>query len=118
MIIGVQLIAILFSLFLFYVTFIHFKKGQLSTLEALFFSTIWLGSIFVTLFPKSLNFVLNTFNILRLLDLATIAGFMLLIGIAFRNYIRIRDLERRIEKIVRNEALGNAKKTKKHSNNR
>lgn len=109
MIIGIQFIAIFFSLFLFYVTFIHFKKGQLSLVETIFFSLIWLGAIFVTLSPASLDFILSRFNILRLLDFATILGFMLLIGIAFRNYLRIRELEKKIEKLVRKEAISSSK---------
>ena len=107
MITGIQIIAILFSLFLLYVTFIHFKKKELYLLEALFFSFIWIGAIFITIFPSSLDFLLSRFKILRLLDLATIIGFMLLIGIAFRNYQRIRELERKIEEIIRNEAIRN-----------
>ena len=105
MITGIQIVVIIFSFFMFYVTFLHFKKRELSLGEALFFSLLWLGAIFLTVFPKSVDFILKTFRIYRLLDLATIVGFAVLVGLSFKNYLEIKDLKKKLEKIVREKAL-------------
>jgi hypothetical protein len=107
MITGIQIVAVIFSLAMTYVTFLHFKKRELAYFEALFFFLIWLGAILLTVFPKSIDFILTTFHIYRLLDLATIVGFMFLIGLAYKNYLEIKDLKRKIEKLVRDRSLKN-----------
>ena len=107
MITGIQIVAIVFSLLMLYVTFINFKKDELSLPEALFFSLIWIGAIVLTTFPASADFILKTFHIYRLLDLATIVGFMILVGLIFKNYLEIKNLKAKIEKIVREKALKN-----------
>ena len=105
MISGIQFIAITFSLLLLYVTHIHFKKGILSLFEELLFSAIWILAIIFTVLPQTANFILSAFHVYRLLDLATIVGFMFLVGISYKNYLEIKTLRKKIEKIVREYSL-------------
>jgi hypothetical protein len=86
---------------------LHFKKKELSGGEAVFFFSIWLGAILLTVFPKSVDFILTTFHIYRLLDLATIVGFMILVGLTYKNYLEIKDLKTKIEKLAREKSLKN-----------
>ncbi|MCL4460019.1 MAG: DUF2304 domain-containing protein [Chloroflexi bacterium] len=105
MITGIQIVAVVFSFLMLYITFLHFKRRELTTRETLFFGLLWVGAIFLTIFPKSVDFLLKTFRILRLMDLATIVGFMVLIALSFHNFLTIRKLEEKIEKLVRYNAL-------------
>jgi hypothetical protein len=109
MIFGVQFIAIVFSLLMLYITYLHFKKGELSLIEEIIFSIIWIVAIVLMIFPESANFILKTFHIYRLLDLATIIGFIFLVAISFKNYLELKNLRKKIEKIVRNYSLQSCK---------
>lgn len=60
--------------------------------------------------PGSADFILRTFRIYRLLDLVTIFGFMFLVGISFKNYLELKNLRKKIEKIVRHYTLSSSKK--------
>lgn len=109
MITGVQFVSIAFSLLMLYVTFLHFKKKELNISEAGFFFLVWSVAIVITIIPKSADFILSTFRIYRLLDLVTILGFMLVTVISFKNYLEIKDLKKKIEKITRTLALSEKK---------
>lgn len=102
---GIQMISLLFSILMIYISFLHYKRREMKKSEFFFWLMIWTGGLFLTLWPKSTDFILKTFKINRLLDLATIVGFMLLVAIGFFNYLRIRILEKKIEQLVRKEAL-------------
>ncbi len=104
---GIQIVAIIFSLLMVYVTFLHLKKGELALGESAFFFLIWLGAIFLTVFPTSTDFILRTFRIYRLLDLGMIVGFMILIGLVFKDYLEIKNLKKKLEKLIRGKSLKN-----------
>lgn len=105
MLIGVQIIALIFALFMMYLIFVHYKKRNLSFSENLFWQVVWLGFIYLTLFPHSLDPLLGTFKIIRVLDLAMIIAFMILTILGVTNYIRQKEIERKIEKLVKELAV-------------
>lgn len=109
---GIQLISILFCLLMMYVTFLHVKKKQLTVPEGFGFGAVWITAVIVTVLPSTVSFVLETFRIYRLLDLVTIAGFMLIIGISFSNYLTIKDLKKKVETLTREIALSKHTKDK------
>jgi hypothetical protein len=110
---GIQLISILFCFLMLYVTFLHVKKRQLHTIEGLLFGLVWVVAIIITILPKTVSYVLETFRIYRLLDLATIGGFMLLIGLSFSNYLTIKELKKKVETLTRELALSKHSKEKR-----
>ncbi|KKR34292.1 MAG: hypothetical protein UT63_C0003G0008 [Candidatus Gottesmanbacteria bacterium GW2011_GWC2_39_8] len=107
MITGIQIVALLFSVLMLYVTYLHLKRKEIDGKEAIFFFTVWTVSSILTVFPTTANFILNTFHIIRLLDLATIVGFMILVAISYSNFVEIRKMRNRIEKLVRKRAIEN-----------
>ena len=109
MINGIQIAAVIFSLIMIYITFLHSKKKELSLAETLFFFIIWIGAIILTIFPNSANFIMRTFKIYRLLDLATIVGFMILAGLIFKDYLEIKKLKNKVERIIRQKSLKDLK---------
>lgn len=113
MLIGVQILALIFALFMMYWAFLYYKKKELTLAENLFWQFVWLIFIFLTLFPKSLNFIITTFNITRVMDLAMIIAFMILTVLGFSNYIRQKEVEKKIERLVKEIAL-NIFKNKDH----
>lgn len=114
-ILGVQIIAVLFAIFMLYVAFLHWKRKDINGGEILFWGTIWLGFIIVTLFPKILESISQFFFFTRILDLLMLVAFMILAFIGFQNYIANRKMEKKIGELVREETLKNDKKKKRPS---
>tara|TARA_Y100000310_G_scaffold94401_1_gene92011 strand:+ start:11242 stop:11586 length:345 start_codon:yes stop_codon:yes gene_type:complete len=113
MIIGIQIIGILFSLFMIYYTFIHYKKNEFTVKESVFWFVIWTLFLFLTLVPQILDPVISTLRIARTLDLFVILGFMFLIGCVIYTYGLVRINQKRLDGIVRKVAFDIEKKEQK-----
>lgn len=111
-ILGVQIIAILFAIFMIYVAFLHFKRKDINGPEVFFWTALWLGFIMVALFPKILESVSQLLFFARIMDLLMIIAFMILAFLGFQNWIANRRMERKIEELVRRQALKNLEKKK------
>ena len=108
---GIQIVGVLFALFMFYLTFLHQKRREFTAKEYLFWAVSWVVFLFLVLFPTSLDyFVKDLLNVDRRLDFFIIIGFMFLMGMIFHTYIIVRKTQNKIEKIVRKIAIENAKK--------
>lgn len=103
--IGIQIVAILFALWMTYFTFLHFRRKEFGKIEAVMWQVLWIGLIVVVVFPHSVNFILKTFSISRTFDLIVIIGIVILFGITFRNYIILKRTERKVEDLVSTDAL-------------
>lgn len=110
--IGIQILAILFALWMTYFTFLHYRRKEFNRFDALLWQVLWLGLIAVVVFPRSVTFILKTFSITRTFDLVVIVGIMALVGMTFRNYAIIKRLERRIEEDVRGDAMKELQSTR------
>jgi len=114
-ILGVQIISILFAIFMIYVAFLHWKKNDINGLEIFFWLSVWFGFILVTLFPNTLQKVTRLLFFARVMDLLMVIAFMILAFLAFQNYIANHKLEKKIEDLVRKEAINEDKKRKRTS---
>jgi hypothetical protein len=103
--IGIQIVAILFALWMTYFTYLHFRRNEFGKVEAILWQILWLGLVVVVIFPHSVKFILNTFSISRTFDLIVIIGIVTLFGVTFRNYVIVKRTERKVEDLVRNDAL-------------
>ena len=103
--IGIQILAIIFALWMIYFSFLHFRRHEFKKAEFLFWQILWIGLIAVVIFPKSVNFILKAFSISRTFDLVVIVGIIVLFGVTFRSYVNIKRLEKKVEDFVRDEAL-------------
>jgi hypothetical protein len=104
MIIGIQIIGLFFGLFMIYYTFLNFKRKEITIKEFSFWTFLWVIFLYVSLFPKSLEPIVEQLMLGRTMDLFTIAGFMLLIFMFFYTYLLVRQNQRKLEQIVRNMA--------------
>lgn len=100
-IIGVQLILIAFALFMVYVLYLHWRKKNVSNKMFAVWCLIWLVFVFFSLFPTLLAPLLKELFIVRVMDLGMIGTFMILTYVMVENNIKIKNLERQIEKLVR-----------------
>ena len=103
--IGIQILAILFVLWMTYFSFLHFRRKEFTLWEFSFWQVIWVGLAIIVLFPKTVNFLLQTFHFARAFDFLTVGGIVILFGVTFRNYVLLRRTERKVEALVRELAL-------------
>ena len=115
MILGLQIIAIVFSLSMIYFAVLYYKRGELNSIEIASWLIFWILTMVVVIFPEFLRALATKFFITRLFDLIVVAGFLLVISMTAKTYIRTRKIEKKLEDYVRQEAVDSLKKTKKRA---
>jgi len=109
MIIGLQVIALLFAFTMIYFAVLHFKRREIGVAEITSWLIMWTVAIVVIIFPELLQSFAKTFLVTRVFDLMVIGGFILTISMALIVYLRTKRLEKKLEEMVRREALKNKK---------
>ena len=98
MFLGIQMLGVLFGLFMVYLTYLHGKRKEFTSKETFFWIILWIVFIFVTLSPSSLDFIVKgVFNLKRPLDFFIIIGFLFLTGTIFYTYGIMRQNQKKIE---------------------
>ena len=105
MILGIQIIGALFGLFMVYYTFLHYKRKEFTVKEFSFWVFLWALFIIVSLAPSLLDPFVKSLELARAMDLLVILGFMFLIGALPYTYILVRNLQKKMEEVVRKIAL-------------
>jgi len=106
-ILGIQLIGIMFGIFMMYFTFINYKQNKLTPKEWLAWFVMWTGFIIITVFPGLLNPLLETLNLYRAMDFYISLGFLFFIFIIFYTYSIVRTNQQKIEILTRQDAFAN-----------
>lgn len=111
-IITLQLVLLAFALLMIYSLFLHWKKKNIS--DKFFFGWLLVFGVFMFLamFPKILEPLLKELFIVRVMDLGMIGTFMILTYVTIENNIKIKNLEDKMEKLVRKIAVKNIKNKK------
>jgi hypothetical protein len=109
-ILGIQIVGLLFGVFMMYYTFLHHKRKELTIKEYSFWIILWIVFIIVALFPQILDPLVRSLSLARTLDFFIILGFMFLIGSIFYIYLIVRKNQKRLEDIVRKVAIDKAEK--------
>lgn len=115
MITGLQLVAIVFALIMIYFAYLHYRRKEIGKIEIISWWVIWVTTIIIIIFPDLLRNFASKFFITRVFDLMVVGGFILVIFLSYRAYVKTRNLEEIIDNFIRKEGLKelkNAKKTK------
>lgn len=110
----IQILSVIFGIFMLYVVRIHRKKEVLDRNEVFFWNTLWLGFIYVAFFPQTFRGLIQRLQIARVFDLLVIVAFMIITFITFQNRITIKNLSRKLEEIIRKKALYEKSKISKN----
>ena len=113
MIIGLQIIALLFAFSMVYFAVLHYKRGEINGMEITSWLTIWTFAVIITVFPELLRSFAKTFLVTRVFDLMVIGGFIVVISMVASAYIRTKKNEKKLEELVRKLSLKNSTKSKK-----
>ncbi len=113
MIIGLQLLAIVFALIMIYFAYLHFMRGELSKSEIISWWGIWVVTIVITIFPDLLSGFAKTISINRVFDLMVVGGFILVIVLSYKAYIGTKKLEHKINEFIRKESIKDTRNGRK-----
>lgn len=105
MIIGLQIIALLFAFSMVYFAVLNYKRGEINGLEIWSWLIMWALAIVVIIFPELLQSFASTFLVTRVFDLMVIGGFILVISLASGAYLRTKRNEKNLEDLVRKLSL-------------
>ena len=108
-IITLQIVLLAFAILMIYSLFLHWKKKNISNKLFFFWIVIFSLFIFIAIFPKVLEPLLKELFLVRVMDLGMIGTFMILTYVTIENNIKIKNLETKIEKLVRKIAIKNKK---------
>ncbi len=104
-----QILSLVFGLFMIYVARIHLMKQHIQRVEFFLWFAIWIGFIFLAIFPQSISGVAQTLKISRVFDLLMIIALMILSFLSFQNRIDAKKLEKKFEKLIRKNAIDDKK---------
>jgi hypothetical protein len=110
MIIGLQVIALLFAFSMIYFAVLNFKRGELNGTEIASWLVMWTVAIIVIIFPELLQSFARTFLVTRVFDLMVIGGFILVISMVSVAYLRTKRNEKKLEELIRRDALKGKKR--------
>lgn len=111
-IITLQLVLLAFALLMTYSLFLHWKKKNISDKFFISWLIIFSVFIFLAIFPKILEPLMRELFIVRVMDLGMIGTFMILTYVTIENNIKIKNLEDKIEKLVRKISIKKIKSVK------
>lgn len=103
---GIQILSVTFILLMLYVVRIHYKKGELVRTEAAFWSISLILLGLIVGFKETADIVRKLFDVTRLMDVLVIIALMISFFLLIENRIQINKLRIKLEKIVRDRAIG------------
>lgn len=112
MILGLQITGFTFALLMIYMSIVHYKKGSLSGMEIATWIVIWSLVVFAVIFPEVLRTYAQTVAVSRLFDLLVVGAFIVVIFMVSSVYIKIKEIEEKVEKMIREEAFKSKRKNK------
>lgn len=105
MIIGIQIIGLLFSFSMIYFAILAFKRGELTKVEIYSWSVLWAFAIVGIIFPEIFRKFSMTFLVTRVFDMMVVGGFLVVITLVSISYLRVRRNEKKLEELVRKLSL-------------
>lgn len=108
MLYGIQLLGILFGLVMIYMTFLYFKRGNYGTGAFFFWIAIWGAFLVLATFPRFVYGIMDVLAIQRTADFFVVSALMVYSVVIFKLYVRNKELQAKIEKVVRKVAFDKA----------
>lgn len=101
----INILSLLLSIVLIYSTFLSFKKNYFNIFEMIGWLFIWFGIIYLSVRPDAVdNYIQEAFSISFKDTMLTISLLVLFI-LNFRIYLKIKQNEKKVDKIIRSVAL-------------
>tara|TARA_A100001011_G_scaffold386357_2_gene462035 strand:+ start:739 stop:1089 length:351 start_codon:yes stop_codon:yes gene_type:complete len=98
-------LSIIFSLLMIYITFINYKRNVLKKFELLIWNLVWIGIIFISIRPNSVDQYFSKNYDIDIFYIITILSIISLVIFNYFNMLKIKILEKKIDTIIRAESL-------------
>lgn len=105
MIIGIQIIGLLFSFTMVYFSVLAYKRRELSKVEIYSWLSLWCFVVIGIIFPETFRQFSMTFLVTRVFDLMVIGGFIVVLTLTVISYLRVKRNEKKLEELVRKISL-------------
>lgn len=109
----IQIIGIIFALIMSYLNFLHFRRREMPLRYFIIWALVWLALFVFALIPGTTSLLsqeLGLIGDLRTMDFLLIIGFMGVLGFLYQFYIYLENMKKRLEKLVRDNALKSIEK--------
>ncbi len=110
MIYGTQVLGGLFVLVMVYLTFLYHKRHEFGKVGMVGWMALWLGALFLIIFPQSVNGILEELNIGSATQLLIVLSVMILFGFSLLGHVKLKTIEKKIDNLGRETALKRMKK--------
>lgn len=104
-----QIGATLFALFMMYVVNIHQRKKNLNKIEVVFWYSMWMLFIIISLFPNLLLGITQALSFERVFDLLTVLAMMVITVLVVTSYFMQKENHKKIEEFIRKQAINETK---------
>ena len=105
MILGLQLIGVLFAAIMLYFTFLNFKRNDFQKIDFVVWVVVWVFFLFMVMFPRTLYGIMENLHIKRTVDFFVIGGFLFFSIVIFHLYTTTIKTKKKIGDVVRKIAL-------------
>lgn len=101
MILGIQLVGILFGLIMIYLTYTNYMKKRFSREAFILWMLVWIGAIFIFAVPYVFYGVMELLRIERTADFFVASALIFLTTMSFHMYTKVKYMEEKVELLVR-----------------
>ena len=105
---GIQILGVLFALFMIYLTYHNFKRNSYNKTSLFLWLGIWLVMLIVVIVPQTVYGVMETLAIQSTADFISLFGLLFFAVVVFYLYTNMSKLQSKMEDLVRAVAIENA----------
>jgi hypothetical protein len=113
MLFGVQILILLFGLVMIYFTFLYYKRANYDKMGLIVWFLVWLGFIFLGVFPQTVYGVMQLLAIERTADFFYAGGMLFFAVLMFYLYNITKKSQKQLETLVREIAFKRAETKEK-----
>ena len=95
---------LVFALFMMYYSFVHYQRKEFDRNAYLLWQGVWALFAIMILYPSMLAPLQSTLQLQRMLDLLFILGLGFVLSSTYYNFILLKKMQKKLEKLVRNIA--------------
>jgi len=101
----IQIIAIILGIFALIKVILKMKNRKLTINEFIFWCSIWVVLIVLSIFPQISGNIADFFGFTRGIDFFIVSSILLMFYLIFRIFIKLEELENKITKLSRSIAI-------------
>ncbi|MEE8400741.1 MAG: DUF2304 family protein [Candidatus Hydrothermarchaeaceae archaeon] len=103
--IWIQVVGAIFALDMMFITYFYHRRGVFFLHDSIIWMSVWVSLFLVSVFPNSLELVVEPLQFIRVMDFLTVGSFFLMFSLIFAVFTRSRNNDKKLQELVRDLAL-------------